>query len=172
MRRPHDNTYWVEPGRLLAGEYPGAWNDRDARIRLQHYLDCGVRDFLDLTFPDELSPYDHLLAGLAAEMNVKTSYQRISIRDMDVPGEPDTMTRILDHIGQALNRGGVVYVHCWGGIGRTGTTIGCYLVRQGISGADALLRLASLWPTMAKSDRYPTTPQTHEQMTYVRNWEE
>ena len=29
-----------------------------------------------------------------------------------------------------------VYVHCWGGVGRTGTVVGCYLVRQGEREAD------------------------------------
>ncbi|MGI9264539.1 MAG: protein-tyrosine phosphatase family protein [Gammaproteobacteria bacterium] len=172
MRRPHDNTYWVEPGRLLAGEYPGAWNDQDTNTRLQGYLDCGVRDFLDLTFPDELRPYDHLLARLSEDMDVSTRYRRIPVRDMDVPHQLSTMKHILDHVDQAMKRGAIIYIHCWGGIGRTGTTVGCYLVRHGISGVDALHHLASLWPAMAKSDRYPTTPQTHEQMAYIRNWRE
>jgi protein-tyrosine phosphatase len=171
MQRPHNNTYWVEPGRLLAGEYPGAWIDRDARIRLASYLDCGVTDFLDLTFPEELRPYDHLLASLAEERMIESSYRRIPLADMDVPDKPETMNTILSHIDDVIETGGVLYVHCWGGIGRTGTTIGCYLVRQGESGQDALQDLARLWPSMAKSDRYPMTPQTDEQMAYVRNWE-
>ena len=170
MQRPHDNTYWIEPGRFLAGEYPGAWNDRDAGIRLASYLDCGVSDFLDLTFPEELQPYDHLLARLAEDRMMATSYRRIPVVDMDIPDEPTIMNRILDHIDAAIEKGGVIYLHCWGGIGRTGTTVGCYLVRHGLGGQDALDRLARLWPSMAKSDRYPRTPQTYEQVSYVRNW--
>jgi len=170
MRRPHNNTYWVEPGRLLAGEYPGAWNDRDASIRLACYLDCGITDFLDLTFPEELRPYDHLLASLTEERGIESSYRRIPVVDMDVPANPGLMNTILDHIDDVITTGGVLYVHCWGGIGRTGTTIGCYLVRQGLSGQDALQDLARLWPSMAKSDRYPMTPQTYEQTAYVRDW--
>ncbi len=26
---------------------------------------------------------------------------------------------------------GAVYVHCWGGVGRTGTVVGCWLLRHG-----------------------------------------
>ncbi|MBA3406233.1 MAG: dual specificity protein phosphatase family protein [Gemmatimonadaceae bacterium] len=31
-----------------------------------------------------------------------------------------------------------IYVHCWGGVGRTGTVVGCYIVRHGRTGDDAL----------------------------------
>ena len=32
-------------------------------------------------------------------------------------------------------------MHCWGGVGRTGTTVGCWLVRHGRSGTEALAEL-------------------------------
>ena len=51
---------------------------------------------------------------------------------------PATMTRILDRIDELLAAGEVVYVHCLAGIGRTGTVVGCWLVRHGTSGDDAL----------------------------------
>ena len=41
-------------------------------------------------------------------------------------------------------RGQRAYVHCWGGIGRTGTLVGCYLVRRGMAGSDAIVELARL----------------------------
>lgn len=41
----------------------------------------------------------------------------------------DQMRAILDAIDRAA--GSIVYVHCWGGHGRTGTVAGCYLVRHG-----------------------------------------
>ncbi len=34
------------------------------------------------------------------------------------------MTQILDDIDSAIADEGVAYVHCWGGIGRTGTVVG------------------------------------------------
>ena len=39
------------------------------------------------------------------------------------------MGDVLTLIEEALVRG-AVYVHCWGGIGRTGTVVGCWLVLQ------------------------------------------
>ncbi len=46
-------------------------------------------------------------------------------------------------IEQALERG-CVYVHCWGGVGRTGTVIGCVLADAGLSFDKITTRIASL----------------------------
>ena len=62
---------------------------------------------------------------------------------MGVPTIPH-MTRILDEVDGALADGGSVYVHCWGGIGRTGTVVGCWLVRHGLDDGDAVARIAEL----------------------------
>ena len=48
------DCYWVEPGRLMAGEYPGDWTERSARRKLRALLDAGVRTFVDLTEQGEL----------------------------------------------------------------------------------------------------------------------
>jgi protein-tyrosine phosphatase len=47
---------------------------------------------------------------------------RIPVRDVDIPS-PDTMRSILDAIDSAIDRCQPVYVHCWGGRGRTGTVV-------------------------------------------------
>jgi len=74
------------------------------------------------------------------------------------------MVRILDAIDTALTGEQVVYVHCMGGIGRTGTVIGCYLVRHGQTGAEALQTIARLRGGLAES------PETEEQRRMVRTW--
>ncbi len=63
-------------------------------------------------------------------------------------------------------------MHCWGGIGRTGTVVGCYLVHRGLTGEAALARLAAWWRTVPKSALYPRSPQTDEQVAYVLGWRE
>lgn len=170
MTRPHHNTYWIEPSRLLAGEYPGADRPDACAARLEQYLHCGVTDFIDLTMPGELAPYDRLLQEIAARRRTEIAYRRMPIVDMDVPRTPTEMNAILDEIEARIAAGGTVYVHCWGGIGRTGTVAGCYLVRQGLTGDAALAELARLWPQMQKSAWYQTTPQTLQQFEYVRGW--
>ena len=134
MSLPSDpDCYWVEPGRLMAGEYPGDWNEKSARRKLRALLKSGVRTFLDLTEHGELEPYDEWLANEASATGVDVAYHRHSIRDLDVPTS-DGMRVILDLIESAIDADAPVYVHCWGGIGRTGTVVCCWLVERGLSG--------------------------------------
>lgn len=169
---PRPDSYWVRPGRLLAGEYPGDASGEAARGKLNALLDQGVDCFIDLTNPGELLPYEPLLRELATARGLDVEYQRMPIRDFGVPDEPARMAAILDALDSALATGRTPYVHCWGGVGRTGTVVGCHLARHGFAGDAALARLAELWPQMTKSHVRPHTPETEEQREYIRAWRE
>ncbi len=171
-RRPHGNCYWVRPGRLLAGEYPGNRDAAVAQRRLRTHLDCGVTFFLDLTEADELVPYESALPALTAARGVAVQYRRLPVVDLSVPGCSQEMVAILDTIDAALASGHCVYVHCWGGVGRTGTVIGCHLVRHGQTGEEALRTLADHWSGVDKVRRKPRSPETNLQCDYVRHWAE
>ena len=170
--RPMGNSYWVRKGQLLAGEYPGAKDGEDARRRVRAMLDGGVTFFVDLTEKHELEPYDVVLAEEAARRGVATVHTRFPIRDASVPRRADVMTGILDAIDEAIRDGHVVYVHCWGGIGRTGTVVGCHLVRHGLTGDEALAALSEMWTTVDKHYRRPQSPETGEQRRWIREWTE
>lgn len=168
--RPHKNCYWVQPGRLLAGEYPGASEPEAARTKLRGYLEAGITFFLDLTDPrDGLAPYVEMVQAEAAALGRSVMHQQMTIRDMDVPPQA-YMREILNVLETALAEGHTVYVHCWGGIGRTGTVVGCYLVQTGLTGDQALQQIARWWRGVAKAWLYPRSPQTDAQVTYVRRW--
>ena len=169
---PIPNTYWVVPGRFLAGEYPGAPVDAQARQKLQAMLHGGVSHFVDLTEPWELVPYESLLQGQAAQLGVAAFYARLPITDVSVPRTPSEMASILDAVDNAVAEGGTVFVHCWGGVGRTGTVVGCWLVRHGLTGDDALAQLGQWWKGVEKAERKRTSPETSEQHAYVRDWQE
>lgn len=169
--RPHNNCYWIRPGRLLAGEYPGHQVNATARQKINKILDTGITVFIDLTGPgDSLRPYAPLLYEEAAARRLSVEYYRLSITDMSIPDSPQEMAAILDKIDDALASGQSVYFHCWGGVGRTGTVTGCYLVRHGLSGKEALQELARMWQSVAKHNVFPVSPQTREQRDYVRHW--
>jgi protein-tyrosine phosphatase len=168
--RPIGNSYWVRTRKLLAGEYPGQRNFDDARHRVEQFLRAGVTFFLDLTEENELTSYADILAEEAARLNIGAIHRRIPIRDLSVPRSPREMEEILDAIDEALAAGHTVYVHCWGGIGRTGTVIACHLVRHGCSGEEALRELAALWQHVEKVWRRPESPETDEQREFVRGW--
>ncbi len=177
--RPHPNTYWVDPGRLLAGEYPGSLDPELARAKLQQFLDAGVTFFVDLTEEGELESYDRWLPSAAdgegeSAGQEKVVHRRHPIRDLRVPESPTAMATILDEIAGALAEGHRVYVHCWGGVGRTGMVIGCYLVRGGLDGPAALARVQRLYASMSEAKRraHPRSPETEEQRRYVEQWAE
>jgi hypothetical protein len=167
MSIPTDpDCYWVEPGVLLAGEYPGDPSESVARRKLGALIDCGVRTFVDLTEERELHGYDEWLLDEAAQRGVDVAYHRHAVRDMDVP-TPEGMRAILDRIGHA-SRDHAVYVHCLGGIGRTGTVVCCWLVEKGRTGDEALDDIVEL--RVGSYKRRRASPEMPGQADFVRQW--
>lgn len=173
---PIPDSYWVThptpfPGRLLAGEYPGAKDPDEATRKLGRFLDAGVTTFLDLTEEgeSELRPYAAAAESLATARGLALTHRRLPILDLGVPSRQQ-MAAILDTIDAALARGETVYVHCYGGIGRTGTVVGCWLVRHGLGGAAAIAQIAA-WRA-GTPDGWKASPETRAQRGMILEWEE
>lgn len=62
---PFRNSYWVVPGRFLAGEHPSISHEDTIGVRLAALLTAGIRTFVDLTEEQELDSYQQMLRGLA-----------------------------------------------------------------------------------------------------------
>jgi len=156
-------------GRLLAGEYPSAFFQDEAEAKLDRYLDAGVTFFLDLTEAGEyqLREYATAVQAKATARGQQVTHHRQAVPDMSAPSATQ-MTKILDTLDTALENGETVYVHCFGGIGRTGTVIGCWLVRHGLTGEEALANIAA-WRANTP-DGYRTSPETNLQRQMVRRW--
>ena len=169
--RPLSESYWVESGRFLAGEYPGQYETESTRKRIDRLIEAGFDAFLDLTQPHELFPYKNILLAQARVYDVKVTHDRFPIGDFGLP-TPELMNDILDKIEKSLQSGHKIYLHCWGGVGRTGTTVGCYLVRQGKTAEEALDQLAVWWRGVPKSHYHPHSPETLEQVDFIRTWAE
>lgn len=167
MERPLPNSYWVVPGRFLAGEHPAGRVGRHedgGRARVQLLVASGISCFVDLTEEGECQPYHPLLPDT-------TGYLRHAIRDQQVPRRATQMRRIQDDIAAALAAGRNVYLHCRAGIGRTGMVAGCFLVEQGYDGERALRELNALWTAQsARAATWPAVPQTLVQADYIRHW--
>lgn len=155
---------------ILAGEYPG-WRTRSAIPTLGLMLAAGVRTFVDLTQEaDSLPPYDGLLGELADQRGIAVEYRRFPIPDMDVP-TPELMVQLLAFVRAEVAEGRKVYVHCLGGVGRTGTLVGCLLAGEGADGETALRTVGELFDTTEMSELYGSwSPQTEEQREFVRGW--
>jgi protein-tyrosine phosphatase len=145
----------IEPGRLVAGRHPCAWGLEGARAEVDDLLAQGVTFFVELTQEGELEEY----AGLVPP---SIRHARMPIRDFSVPTK-EQLIETLDAIDAELEAGGLVYVHCWAGCGRTGVVVGCWLVRHGLDPRAALARIAEL--------RGLGCPQTLEQRLLVLGWE-
>ena len=139
----------------------------DARPKLRWLLEKGVSAFVDLTEMGELESYYSVLTEQADRLGAACAYQRQQIEDMRTP-TVEAMTDILDAIDATVEANDVVYLHCAAGVGRTGVVVGCYLVRHGMSGQEALEEIARLRRDLP--GRPVPSPSTEGQRNMVREW--
>lgn len=152
---PFDRSYWVIPGKFLAGYYPG---DQQREL-----MEPDERDHAGLPFADYLPVIQRI-----DNDSLPVTCHRLPIRDLGIPAR-EFMAQILDRIDGALGQDRPVYIHCWGGRGRTGTVVGCWLARHGIAeGEGALKKINELRCTDAKA-HWPS-PETSEQIRMVLGW--
>jgi protein-tyrosine phosphatase len=124
-----------------------------------------VRTFIDLTQPvDALVPYADHVERIGARRGLDLHHRPFPIPDMSVRPH-DGYDEIVDAIRAGTDRG-VVYVHCWGGIGRTSTVIGCLLVDAGLDADTALADITRRRSVTRKA--HMPAPQTEPQIDVVR----
>jgi protein-tyrosine phosphatase len=173
--RPFENCYWVPGVPVLAGEYPFHPAPGLGAAKLNDLLDAGVTCLIDLTRPEDgLTPYASELERQARSRGLALRHVPLGIPDMGIPGV-ERMVEVLDAIDGALRAGERPYVHCWGGVGRTGTVVGCYLVRHGLDAEAAVRKVGELFATMSPGkvrDHPEGAPQTEAQRRFVRDWHE
>jgi len=167
---PISGSYWVQE-QLAAGPYPGGRFEVDLRARLRLLLQAGVSFFLDLTEDGEkdLVSYERILRQEAGTVGLRVEYARAPIQDFDIPTAAQ-MRGALDTLDAAIARGHTVYLHCYAGIGRTGTVVGCFLVRHGLAGEAALDEIAALRRGLGPDAQ--SSPITSEQRGMVLHWSE
>ena len=165
INRPLNQSYEVHGnGIIYAGEYPGDKNGEFAKHKIEQMYHFGIRHFIDLTEEGELHPYNHLLPN-------DTTYTRFPVVDCGAPKNIESVQRLLLRIEELKKMDGYVYVHCWGGVGRTGTIVACYL-SQNWEEPDlnhTLEVLRSNFSEMPKS-AYRKTPETKEQIDFIEQF--
>lgn len=165
INRPLNQSYEVcSNGIIYAGEYPGDKNGEFAKHKIEQMYHFGIRHFIDLTEEGEQHPYNHLLPN-------DTTYTRFPVVDCGVPKNIESVQRLLLRIEELKKMDGYVYVHCWGGVGRTGTIVACYL-SQNWEEPDLNHTLEVLrrnFSEMPKS-AYRETPETKEQIDFIEQF--
>ncbi len=172
---PFPRSYWVIPGKVCAGAYPGDPDEEAMEAKLKGLIDCGIRHIVNLMEPAELdhkgrpfTDYVDRLKSLGNRRGARMTSCRFSIRDVSVPSRKQ-MREILDEIDESLYEDRPVFIHCWGGKGRTGTVVGCFLARHGIAyGKHALAMISQLRSSDPIS--HEPSPETSGQREMVISW--
>jgi ADP-ribosylglycohydrolase len=168
---PTVRSYWILEDRFAAGAYPGKKHSGAHELApeaIQQLENCGIEVFINLTqdysggTDQHLDRYDQFLSPNAI-------IERFPIPDVSVP-PTELMEEILECIDNHLTQDRKVYVHCWGGIGRAGTTIACWLIRHGYASPDEVIdTLVELRRgDQGAGDRM--SPETPAQCEFVLSW--
>ena len=175
---PTHRSYWVVEGRFAAGAYPsrsrplepGQIPDVTAAL-----LDAGITCFVNLT-EDHPGGGDSHLTRYQDHVTDSAVVLAHPIVDVDIP-TGDEMIATLDAIDDHLRGGGNVYAHCWGGKGRTGTVVGCWLVRHGYvppddpDDPDGVLSVLDGLRGGDSGAGHQPSPDTPDQEAFIGDWE-
>ena len=169
IETPLPETYWVQPHIFLAGEYPREPGEGTSRWRLRRLVQSGIQVFVNLTQPGEfgLKPYAEMLLEEVESLGLSAECREFPIQDKGIP-RPEMMTQILDVVDGAVHARRGIYVHCYAGVGRTGTVVGCYLVRHGMPARQALDRIAVL--RQGTRHEWIESPESMVQKAMVMGW--
>lgn len=172
---PFDRSYWADHEQLLAGCYPGDADPETARKKITYLLRYGIRHIINLMeegerdkFYGEYAPYEDILKEAAKAMKAEVTLSRFPIKDFGIAPR-EKIAAVLDEIDANISEGKRVYVHCWGGIGRTGMIVGCYLVRHGYADGETVMdKIKELRSNI--SNAFISSPESAMQKEVVKTW--
>jgi hypothetical protein len=169
---PFPQSYWIDPGLFCAGHYPGDCTPTIRDAKLLGLVNAGIRRTVNLIPEHEtgregipFEPYAPLLQALTKERGTTVDCLRYGYPDGGIP-EPRLMSAILDVIDASIAAREAIYIHCWGGHGRTSTVVGCFLVRHGDTPKNAIERILA-WRANLPRNWFPFQ---NEQQAFVEAW--
>jgi len=157
----HDGMNWVIPGKLIAGQYLGG-NTSSEKMEVMKKV--GVKTIIDLTHEDDnMTVYD-----------VPTHMTRHHFPIVDQTAYNDGAVISAATVALAAMRdttGGVVYMHCWGGHGRTGVVVSVIVGQYLNVSADVAIYITSAThatrPYISAQGR-SASPQSEMQINQAR----
>jgi protein-tyrosine phosphatase len=167
---PKRGTYWVVEGKLLAGPFPGSSDPAQASAAVAPLLDAGITTFLNLQQATETNYDGKRFTPYETAIGPQAKMVRRPIVDLSIPTREE-MTAMLDLIDSSVEDG-ALYVHCWGGVGRTGTVIGCWLLRHGLATPENVIETIRGLRRADPFRGHRRSPETLEQEQFVLSWQE
>lgn len=164
--RPAYFCFKVEEYNIWGAEYPGDHNEKLAKEKILYALEFGITHFIDLTEEGELPPYSHLLPK-----DGSVNYIHFPIKDAHAPKSVEEVDQLLIKMEDILaNPHNKIYLHCWGGVGRTGTISACWIARKfSLNYCIVMSRLQAVWKTCLKSYSQPI-PDHWSQKEFIKTY--
>jgi ADP-ribosyl-[dinitrogen reductase] hydrolase len=153
---PPPGTYWVLPGKFLAGPLPGLGR-KDAEPAFEALAEAGVDALLELRESGEAGGdqgYALALKAVEGRRKIDIAYDAAP---MPASGAgPDSVSAAVAALDGFFAAGKTVYAHCQGGTGRTGAVAAAYLVERGLAQPDAALAVVD--ELRARAGLSPVSP--------------
>jgi atypical dual specificity phosphatase len=144
--------HWIVPGRLAGCAEPGVSAAIDYDMQLLHTM--GITHLITLTEKD---------LDQAALARNKLSNLHLPIYDRQAPSMAQTYM-LVRRMQVLLDQGAVLAVHCRAGIGRTGTILAAWLIREGgLSATSAIERLRTIYKAYVQTEVQEQFLQDFEQ---------
>ncbi len=109
---PFPQSYWVVPGKLLAGYYPGDLDTLKMEAKLKKLLRAGIRYVINLMEENErkqgnsFPSIENAIMRYAKRVAIDITCVRRPIKDLTAP-TPEYILSILDEIDDAVSQGKV-----------------------------------------------------------------
>lgn len=136
-RGPSSRSNWLVPGRVLCGDQPYTLDKAEGRAGVAA---CGVTTIVCLRTKSEMASGKNSYVSSMTKLLGKQVAKFVSfpIVDQNV-ADDDLVSEFIEQLLGRIAGGEVLYIHCHGGHGRTGTICSLLLGRlYGLSGEDAL----------------------------------
>lgn len=191
---PTPESNWVIPGKLLVGAYPASADDTETFELLTSILKLGITKFVCLQLEyksnvtesqwrsgQALRPYyedvsllvknKHMFKVLADDDDVcstdQLSFVHFPIKDCSVTDDGGVFNLAVELV-EAIAAGEVLYLHCWGGHGRTGTLVCIMLHLMYNLDATAAMAYCQRTHDLRQCPVVVGSPQTRSQCDQVR----